>query len=31
MRWEIKHNHLEHREIEKFAWFPIIIKVWDKR
>jgi hypothetical protein len=31
MRWGIKNNHLETREIEKFAWLPIICKRWDKR
>ena len=31
MKWKIKYEHLEEREITKFAWLPIAIKVWDKR
>ena len=31
MKWIVKHDHLEKREITKFAWFPIVIKVWDRR
>lgn len=30
MKWKIKHNHLQEREITKFAWIPIICKRWDK-
>ncbi len=31
MRFKIKQNHLEKRQITKFAWIPIFIKSWDKR
>ena len=31
MKCKIKQEHLEEREIVKFAWFPIVCKKWDKR
>ncbi len=31
MRWETKRKHLENREVEKFAWLPVICKRWDNR
>ena len=31
MKWKAKYGHHDERIVEKFAWYPISIKKWDKR